>query len=270
MLIIRSLLEQKKREKRHMDFAFKDQVVLVTGGASGIGRSIAEAFGRYGASVVLTYYTSEANAREVVATIEQAGGKALALYGDLTQEADVAHVVAATIERFGKVNVLVANSGGILQRSKVRDCSLDLWNRAIAVNLTSTFLSCKAVLPHMEQAGQGVIITISSLAAHDGGGAGAAHYAATKGGILTFTRSLAKEVGPQGIRVNGIAPGLIATRFHDQFNTPEGRQAAVNRTPLGREGLPEDVAGAALFLASPWSTFIAGETIEVNGGQGVF
>ncbi|GLV55792.1 oxidoreductase [Dictyobacter sp. S3.2.2.5] len=253
-----------------MDVTFKDQVVLVTGGASGIGRGIAEAFGHYGASVALTYFTSDTDAAEVTATIEQGGGKALALHADLTQEAEVERVVAATIERFGKIDVLIANSGGILQRAKVKDCSLELWNQAIAVNLTSTFLCCRAVLPHMERAKQGVIITISSLAAHDGGGAGAAHYAATKGGILTFTRSLAKEVGPQGIRVNGIAPGLIATRFHDRFSTPEGRQAAVNRTPLGREGLPEDVAGAALFLASPWSTFIAGETIEVNGGQGVF
>jgi 3-oxoacyl-[acyl-carrier protein] reductase len=111
---------------------------------------------------------------------------------------------------------------------------------------------------------------MSSLAAHDGGGAGAAHYAASKGAVLTFTRSLAKEVGPLGIRVNGIAPGLIATRFHDTFSTPEGRQATVNRTPLHREGQPEDVAGIALFLASPHASFIAGETIEVNGGQGVF
>jgi 3-oxoacyl-[acyl-carrier protein] reductase len=122
----------------------------------------------------------------------------------------------------------------------------------------------------MQKAGRGTIITISSLAAHDGGGAGAAHYAASKGAILTFTRSLAKEVGSSGIRVNGIAPGLIATRFHDQFSTAAMRQGAVNRTPLGREGQPEDVAGVALFLASPAASFITGETIEVNGGQGVF
>lgn len=108
------------------------------------------------------------------------------------------------------------------------------------------------------------------LAAHDGGGVGAAHYAAAKGAVLTFTKALAKEVGPLGIRVNGIAPGLIATRFHDTFSTAEGRQATVERTPLRREGIPEDVAGVALFLASSTSTFITGETIEVNGGQGVF
>ncbi|MBO0777597.1 MAG: glucose 1-dehydrogenase [Ktedonobacteraceae bacterium] len=253
-----------------MDFTFKGQVVLVTGGASGIGRAIAEAFGRSGAHIVLTYFSSEETAQETVSTIETAGGKALALYADLTKEDEVERVVAKTIERFGGIDVLVANSGGLLQRSKIVDCTRDLWDQAIAVNLTSTFMCCRAVLPYMERLGRGCIITISSLAAHDGGGAGAAHYAAAKGGVLTFTRSLAKEVGPLGIRVNGIAPGLIATRFHDQFSTAEGRQTTVDRTPLHREGVPQDVAGAALFLASSAASFIAGETIEVNGGQGVF
>jgi 3-oxoacyl-[acyl-carrier protein] reductase len=253
-----------------MDFALQGQRVLVTGGASGIGRAIAEAFGRCGAHVVFTYFSSEEAAAQTVTTIEASGGKALALYADLTREAEVDHVVSRAIEQFGGIDVLVANTGGLLQRSKVTDCSLELWNKALAVNLTSVFLCCRAVLPHMESAGRGCIITMSSLAAHDGGGAGAAHYAASKGAVLTFTRSLAKEVGPLGIRVNGIAPGLIATRFHDTFSTPEGRQATVNRTPLHREGQPEDVAGIALFLASPHASFIAGETIEVNGGQGVF
>lgn len=253
-----------------MDFSLQGQRVLVTGGASGIGRAIAEAFSRCGAHVVLTYFSSEREAGETVANIEAAGSKALALHADLTQEAEVERVVAATVDHFGGVDVLVANSGGLLQRSKVAECSRELWEQALAVNLTSTFLCCRAVLPHMERAGRGCIITISSLAAHDGGGAGAAHYAAAKGGVLTFTKALAKEVGPLGIRVNGIAPGLIATRFHDRFSTHEGRQATVNRTPLRREGLPEDVAGAALFLASPAATFLSGETIEVNGGQGVF
>ncbi|GHO90374.1 oxidoreductase [Reticulibacter mediterranei] len=253
-----------------MDFALQGQRVLVTGGASGIGRAIAEAFGRCGAHVVFTYFSSEEAAAQTVTTIEASGGKALALYADLTQEAEVAHVISRAVEQFGGIDVLVANTGGLLQRSKVADCSLELWNQALAVNLTSVFLCCRAVLPHMERAGRGCIITMSSLAAHDGGGAGSAHYAASKGAVLTFTRSLAKEVGPLGIRVNGIAPGLIATRFHDTFSTPEGRQATVNRTPLHREGLPEDVAGIALFLASPHASFIAGETIEVNGGQGVF
>jgi 3-oxoacyl-[acyl-carrier protein] reductase len=145
-----------------------------------------------------------------------------------------------------------------------------LWNEAIAVNLTATFLCCRAALRHMEPKKKGNIILVSSLAAHDGGGFGASHYAATKGGVLTYTRALAKEVGPLGVRVNGIAPGMIATRFHDKFTPPDARKGAVERTPLRREGTPEDCAGAALFLASPAASFVSGETIEVNGGLGLY
>jgi 3-oxoacyl-[acyl-carrier protein] reductase len=256
--------------ERSMEPNLQGQVAVVTGGASGIGRAIAEAFGRNGASVVLTYYQSGQGARETVAAIEAAGGKGLALEADLTQEAEAERVIAKAVEQFGGLDILVANSGGLLQRSRVADCSLDLWQQALALNITSTFLCCRAALRRMEPAGKGCIITISSLAAHDGGGQGASHYAAAKGGVLTFTKALAKEVGPLGIRVNSIAPGLIATRFHDRFSTPVGRQAAVARTPLGREGQPEDIAGAALFLASPAASFITGEVIEVNGGQGLF
>jgi 3-oxoacyl-[acyl-carrier protein] reductase len=244
--------------------------VLVTGGASGIGRGIAEAFGRQGASVALTAFSSDGGAAETVAAIEAAGGRALALRADVTQEAAVARAVAAVVERFGGIDVLVTNAGGLLQRSRVAECSRALWDEALAVNLTSTFLCCRAVIPHMERAGQGCIITMSSLAGHDGGGPGAAHYAAAKGGVITFTKALAKELGPLGIRVNGIAPGLIATQFHDRFTTDEARRATVARTPLRREGLPEDVAGVALFLASPRAAFVTGEIIEVNGGQGLY
>jgi 3-oxoacyl-[acyl-carrier protein] reductase len=253
-----------------MDMDGPGRRVLVTGGASGIGRGIAEAFGRRGAQVVLTSFSSDQGAAETVAAIEAAGGQALALRADMTQEEEVARVTATMVERFGGIDVLVTNAGGLLQRSRVVECSRALWDEALAVNLTSTFLCCRAVLPHMEQAGQGCIITISSLAGHDGGGAGSAHYAAAKGGVITFTRALAKELGPLGIRVNSIAPGLIATQFHDRFTKPEARRATVERTPLRREGQPEDVAGVALFLASPAAAFLTGEIIEVNGGQGLY
>jgi 3-oxoacyl-[acyl-carrier protein] reductase len=253
-----------------MNLGVRGQRVLVTGGASGIGRGIAEAFGREGAQVTVTYYSSEDGAVDTVAAIEAGSGQAFALRADLTQEADVERVVTAAVERFGGIDVLVANAGGLLKRSRVVDCSRALWDEALALNLTSTFLCCRAVIPHMERAGHGCIITMSSLAAHDGGGPGSSHYAAAKGGILTYTKALARELGPLGIRVNGIAPGLIDTQFHDRFTQPESRQATVRRTPLGREGLPQDVAGVALFLASPLAAFLAGETIEVNGGQGVY
>ncbi len=252
-----------------MDFGQRGKTVIVTGGASGIGRGIAEAFGRAGANVLIAYWQSEQGATEAVQLIERDGGQALAIRADLTQEADAARMIETAISQFGRVDTLVTNSGGLLQRSTIANCSLALWQEALAINLTSMFLCCRAVLPVISRPG-GSIITISSLAGHDGGGAGSAHYATSKGGVLTFTRALAKEVGPEGIRVNSVAPGLIGTQFHDRFSTPEGREATVGRTPLRREGVPDDVAGAVMFLASPYASFITGETIEVNGGQGVY
>jgi 3-oxoacyl-[acyl-carrier protein] reductase len=248
----------------------RGQVVLVTGGASGIGKGITTAFGQAGAHVVLTFLTSEEGAASTVAAIEAQGGQALAIGADLTKDGVAEDVVARTMSRFGGVDVLVTNTGGLVQRTSIAECSRDLWDQVMAVNLTSTFLCCRAVLPHMQRAGRGCIITMSSLAAHNGGGLRAVHYAAAKAGVLTFTRGLAREVGPLGIRVNGVAPGLIATQFHDRFSTSEARALSVSNTPLRREGVPDDVAGAVLFLASHHASFITGETIEINGGQGVF
>jgi 3-oxoacyl-[acyl-carrier protein] reductase len=122
----------------------------------------------------------------------------------------------------------------------------------------------------MLAAKRGIIVTVSSLAAHNGGGFNAVHYGAAKGGLYTFTKGLAREVGPAGIRVNGVAPGLIATRFHDVHTSAESRKASVEQTPLRREGTPADVAGAVVFLASGRASYLAGETIEVNGGLGLF
>jgi 3-oxoacyl-[acyl-carrier protein] reductase len=249
-----------------MDFSGK--TVLVTGGASGIGRAASLAFAKAGANVALTYVTSEGEAREVVEMI--GGGRALALQADLTEPEEVEHVFEQTIGAFGRLDILFANAGGLLKRSRCVETPLELWNQAVAVNLTSTFLCCQAALRHMEPRRSGVIVTMSSLAAFDGGGPGASHYAAVKGAIVTYTRALAKEVGPLGIRVNGVAPGLIATRFHDIFNTPEGRKATADRTPMRREGTPEDVAETVLFLASEKSSFVTGETVQINGGLGLY
>jgi len=244
------------------------KAVLITGGASGIGQGVAVALAAEGANVAITYATSDP--AQTVDLIKAHGGKALAIKADLRVEKDCDSVVKQTIAAFGDLDVLVANSGGLLKRSRVVETSLELWNEALALNLTSTFLCCRAALRHMETQKKGNIILMSSLAAHDGGGFGASHYAATKGAVLTFTRALAKEVGPLGIRVNGLAPGLIATRFHDAFTPAEGRKATVERTPLRREGTPKDVGTAALFLASDDSSFLTGETIEVNGGLGLY
>lgn len=248
--------------------AFSGKTVLVTGGASGIGRGIVEAFIEAGARVAFTYASSGAQAAEIVAA--HGAAKALALETDATDEAAMAEAVARTNAAFGRIDIAVGNAGGLLKRSKVADCSLALWNEALAVNLSSAFLLARAVVPQMTDAKSGAIVLMSSLAAHDGGGAGASHYAASKGGVMTFVRALAKEVGPDGVRVNGVAPGLIGTQFHDRFSTPEGRRATVERTPMRREGAPADVAAAVLYLASPAAGFIAGEIIEINGGLGAF
>jgi 3-oxoacyl-[acyl-carrier protein] reductase len=246
----------------------KGKSVLVTGGASGIGRAIVLAFAERGANVALTHITSDP--AETLAGARTFGGKHIALRADLRKEAEVETVFAQAISALGDLDVLVANTGGLIQRSRAVHTSLALWEEVMAVNLTSTFLCCRAALRHMEPRKTGTLILISSLAGHNGGGPGATHYGASKGAMITYTRGLAKEVGPLGIRVNGIAPGLIATRFHDKFNTPEGRSNAVAMTPLRREGTAEDVAGAAMFLASDQAAFLAGETIEVNGGAGLY
>jgi len=247
----------------HRDFEGK--VVLVTGGASGIGKGIVEAFAREGARVAFSYLTSEEDAARLAADVG-----ALAIRSDLTRPEAPAELVAEVKAKLGPVEIMVVNTGGLIRRASLLDCDLDLWNECMSLNLTSAFLSCKAVLPDMLAARAGIIVTISSLAAHNGGGGHSIHYATAKGGLYTFTKGLAREVGPMGIRVNGVAPGLIATRFHDVHSTDAMRKAMVDQTPLRREGTPADVAGAVLYLASPQASFLAGETIEVNGGIALF
>ncbi|SHE51719.1 3-oxoacyl-[acyl-carrier protein] reductase [Kaistia soli DSM 19436] len=251
-----------------MPIDLEGQTALVTGGASGIGRAIVEALLASGARVAFTYSSSREAAEDIVAKAPK--DRARALFADLKEENAASMAVAATNAAFGTIDIAVANAGGLIQRSRVSDCSLALWNEAMALNLTSAFLTARAVIPQMVEARSGAIVLMSSLAAHDGGGMGATHYAASKGGVSTLSRALAKELGPDGIRVNAIAPGLIGTQFHDRFSTAEGRKTTVDRTPLRREGRPEDVASAVLYLVSPMSSFLTGEIIEVNGGLGAF
>ena len=252
------------------DYGLRGQRALVTGGASGIGRGIVEALAAHGVDVVLTYLSSDAGARETVAVAQSHGVKAYALQADLTDEAAVNHVVSETQRLLGGIDILVTNAGGILGRIGTLDLSREIWDNAFALNVTSTFLCCKAVIPGMIAQGNGNIVLMSSQAAFDGGGVGSAYYAATKGAILTYNRGLAKELAPHHIRVNCVAPGLIDTRFHD-INTPPDMRAAVRgRIPLGREGTPTDVAGAVIYLTSELGAYLTGETIIINGGQTMY
>jgi 3-oxoacyl-[acyl-carrier protein] reductase len=252
------------------DYGLRGQRALVTGGASGIGRGIVEALAAHGVDVVLTYLSSDAGARETVAVAQAHGVKAYALQADLTDEAAVNHIVSETQSLLGGIDILVTNAGGILGRIGTLDLTREIWDNAFALNVTSTFLCCKAVIPGMIAQGSGNIVLMSSQAAFDGGGVGSAYYAATKGAILTYSRGLAKELAPNHIRVNCVAPGLIDTRFHD-INTPPDMRAAVRgRIPLGREGTPTDVAGAVIYLTSELGAYLTGETIIINGGQTMY
>lgn len=249
---------------------FTGQVALVTGGASGIGEAATRAFARAGAKVAFTYISSGAEANALEEEIRTAGGQALAIRADLTKQDETDAAFAAVLRAFGTLDVVFTNAGGILQRIGTTDSTLDLWQRTFDLNVMSTYLTCQAAAKIMVEKKSGAIVTMSSLAAMDGGGPGALHYASSKGAIVTYTRALAKELGPLGIRVNGVAPGLIDTRFHVQFNTPAGRRSAVEGTPLRREGTAEDVANLVLFLASDKAAFITGETVQINGGRGLY
>jgi 3-oxoacyl-[acyl-carrier protein] reductase len=244
---------------------FAGKVAIVTGGGRDIGRSISERLAREGAKVVVNYRHDEAAARETVAAIEAAGGLALAHRADVTSGDEVAGMVAATRAAFGEtIDVLVNNAGGMVARKTMGEMDEAFFRQVIDLNLTSAFLVTKAVLPLMAK--DGAIVNLASLAGRDGGGPGAIAYSTAKGAMMTFTRGLAKELGPKGIRVNALCPGLIGTSFHDSFSKPEGRAAVAGNTPLRREGHPDEVAAAVAYLASDDASFLTGVNLDINGG----
>ena len=246
---------------------FEGQVALITGASSGIGRATAEAMGRRGARVAVNYCKNRAGAEDAIESIRKQGGDALALGADVTRAADVQAMVGAVLERWGRVDILVNNAGDLLARHNLGDMTEDYWDRIMALNLKSAFLCVKAVWEEMARRRSGCIVNVTSIAARNGGGPGAAAYAAAKGALLTYTKSLAKELAPYGVRVNGVAPGVIATPYHERHSSPELFQKFVASIPLGRAGTAEEVADVIVFLASPAARYLTGETIEVNGGM---
>ncbi|MBN8812964.1 MULTISPECIES: SDR family NAD(P)-dependent oxidoreductase [Sphingomonas] len=245
----------------------KDKVAIVTGGGRDIGKSVSLQLAAEGARVAVNYRSDAEAAQATVAEIEAAGGTAILVQADVTRPEDVSRLVAETVAAFGqRVDVLVNVAGGMVARKTLADMDEAFFDQVMELNLKSAFLVTKAVLPHL---GEGsAIVNLSSLAGRDGGGPGAAIYATAKGALMTFTRSLAKELGPQGIRVNALCPGLIGTSFHDIFSRPEGRRAVAGNTPLRREGHPDEVASAVVFLASNDASFLTGVNMDINGGLG--
>jgi 3-oxoacyl-[acyl-carrier protein] reductase len=216
---------------------------------------------------VVNYHKSQQEAGDVVRQITESGGKAIAVRADVTQKAEVQNLVKNSVDRFGRIDILVNNAGDMIQRCPIVDMSEELWDAIMNLNVKGMFLVTQAVLPVMFQQGSGNIVNITSIAARTGGGGHSVAYATAKGAVSTFTRGLAKEVVKQGIRVNAVAPGATLTRFQERHSTPEKIAQFTAETPLGRCGTAEDMVGAVLYLVSDYSSFVTGETIDVNGGR---
>ena len=246
---------------------FSEEVAWITGSSTGIGRAAAEMLAREGCRVAVHYNSSEDEAREVAESIESSGGEAFLVGGDVADSGKVERMAGEVEERFGRLDILVNNAGSLIERRGLEEMTEELWDRVMAVNLKSVFLVSKAVVPIMKRGGGGRIINLTSVAARNGGGPGSVAYATAKAGVSTLTRAMAKELVSENILVNGVAPGVITTPFHDRFTPPEVRENLSKAIPMGREGTPEEAAGAILFLTSPWASYLVGEIIEVNGGQ---
>ncbi len=246
---------------------FKNKVALVTGAARDIGKVIALKLAAEGARVVINYFESAEAARQTSSAAEAAGGEVAIFKADLKKSDEVQELKRFCRDAYGnQLDILVNNTGGIVSRKKLIEQDERFYHSVMDLNFKSLFLVTTAFVPMMRSGG--AIVNISSMAARDGGGAGASLYAASKGAITTYTRSLAKELGPSGIRVNAVCPGLINTAFHDRFTPDDIRKQVASATPLRREGTSEDVANLVAFLASNEASFITGANYDINGGLG--
>jgi len=243
----------------------KDKVAIVTGGGRDIGRDVSRVLAREGAKVVINFANDEASAAETLESVKAAGGEAIVCRADVTTQAGVDALVAAAKEAYGaEVHILVNLAGGMVERRPLADIDEAFFDKVMTLNLKSAYLMTRAVVPLMSDGAS--IINFSSVAGRDGGGPGASIYATSKGALMTFTRSMAKELGPKGVRVNSLCPGMIATSFHDTFTKPEVRTAVAGSTPLRRQGRPEEVAETVLYLASDAASFVTGVNLDINGG----
>lgn len=244
-----------------------DKIVLITGGSTGIGAALARGFSAQGARVAIGYHASKGPALALAAEIEAAGGEAVTVEGDVARPADCERIVAETTERFARLDGLINNAGLMLGRVSSTEASDEHAQAVFDLNARSVVLMTRAATPWLDRNG-GFVINTTSIAARNGGGGGAVLYAAAKGFVSTLTRGQAKELIGKGIRVNGVAPGVIATPFHDRYSDAAAMEAMRRTVPLGRVGTPEECVGAYLFLASATlSGYVVGQIIEVNGGQ---
>ena len=245
---------------RLMDFT--DQVVVVTGASRGIGRAIALVFAQAGAKLALVSRTADA-LEAVAAEVRAVGAEALVLPTDVAVEAEVDQAIDRVVAEWGRVDVLV-NNAGLIGFGPLHEIEPTAWDKVMGANLTGAYLCSRAVAPVMEKKQAGRIVNITSVSAQTGGVSGGVHYTASKGGLTAMTKTLARDLAPHNITVNAISPGQIDA--DPELLTPEQREKVMAMIPLGRLGEPEEIAYAALFLASPMADYITGTTLDVNGG----
>ena len=251
--------------QNYMDLTGK--VALITGASTGIGAATAEVFSDLGARVAIGYFHSEDAAHRVREKIHLAGGDAIAIRADVRRSEEIPPLIASVQKTLGPIDILVNNAGSLVERMRMLEFSEERWDEVMDLNLKSAVLCSDAVARSMVERKAGAIINVVSIAARSGGGPGSAHYAAAKGGLISFTKALAKELAPHGVRVNAISPGVIDTPFHEVFSTPEMMRNFAAAIPLGRVGRAIECAKVIAFLASDAASYMVGETVEVNGGQ---
>ena len=245
----------------------KGKNVLITAGAQGIGKAITEHFIASGANVAIHYFSSKTIALELKETAHSKNLKAEIIKADLTDENEAKIMVEKANEALNGIDILINNAGSLIARKSLGEIELDFWNKVMDVNLSSMLFVSRAALPYMSKNKHGSIVNLASLAGRKGGHAGSLAYSTSKGAILTFTRALATELGPQGIRVNAVAPGLIlGTSFHNTHTTTESANKTIAEIPLQQAGDAHDVARAVVYLASEYDGFITGATLDINGG----
>ena len=247
-------------------FNLNNKVALVTGGSRGIGRAAVMCFARLGADVVVNYVRDDAAARSVVAEAESAGVGALAVQADVSLIGDAERLVEASLRKFERLDFVVCNAG-IWEGSPVDQMSEAMWDRMINLNLKGTWTVCRAAVPHMKRQQSGRIVIVSSTAGQRGE-ANVSNYAASKGGQISLTKSLAAELGPFGINVNSVAPGWVDTDMcADVFQNSGFRKTIEDGIPVGRVATPEDIAWPIVFLCTDAARHINGEILNVNGGS---
>lgn len=246
--------------------SLRGRVAVVTGASRGIGRATVERLAEQGADVVVNYLHQEEAARETVEAASSKGVRALAVRADVSKAVEAEELIRGAVEAFGRLDILVCNAG-IWEGAPVEEMSEELWSRVLDINLKGTWAVCRATVPQMKRQGGGRIVIVSSTAGQRGE-AGYSNYAASKGGQISFTKSLASELAPHQINVNAVAPGWVLTEMSSEAYADEDYKRSIERSiPLGRIATADDIARPIVFLCSEWARHITGEILNINGGS---